>query len=242
MSFSEEKLGWIKELLALADSASKLLRIPEPEKLKQDFEREAQEFVGKGLRIAKREGRKIEFDSEDESIRKIKKKIIHGPKLEKVYGADLVIEFPGKRAVLIQYKLLRRHRYKIPRHQLLAMLKVCQMLCRFRCYSSCILYPKIHFCTVPEHICPGSTFYELDDGSRSTYLRSCDLSFILGSRTSVSDREICGLSENEFRAKLFMGEVGCEDLPRREKGEILAFYSKLTNRIVYLLEVIPQPG
>lgn len=239
MFFSDKKLGWVKELLALADSACKLLRIREPEKLKQDFEREAQEFVSKGFKITEREDRKIEFESGDESIGKIRKKIIHGPKLEKIYGADLVIEFPGERVVLIQCKLQSKQgRFTIPRHQLWAMLKVCQMLCKFRCYSSCILYPKIHFCTVPEQVCPGSTFYELDDGSRSTYLRSCDLSFVLGSRTSVSAREICGLSEEEFRAKLFRGEVGCEDLPRREKGEILAFYSELTNRIVYLLEVI----
>jgi hypothetical protein len=62
----DEKPNWINELLALADSTCKLLRIREPEKLRQDFKKEAQEFVDKGFRIAEREGWKTEFESEDD--------------------------------------------------------------------------------------------------------------------------------------------------------------------------------
>ncbi len=110
------------------------------------------------------------------------------------------------------------------------------MLCGCKYYRCCWKYPL--FC--PPIKC-GATYYALifsDEEVR--YIRSCDMSFILGTRKSISKKEIVSATfpEQVFREKLFKGDIGCKDLPQVEKERIFEEYCTITNRILFLLEII----
>ena len=236
---SEE--GLLAELSYLANITVKLLdlRKTEFEILKEDFMREVRELIARGYEVSYRGKRMIEARSEKDQTIVIKKKIIHGPKLEPIYGADVAIEKPGRWTVFIQYKKQeRKGRFSIKRGQLLVLIRLCQLLCEPRCITLGI-GPCCWPCLIPPRIVCGSTYYALAFKDEIRYIRACDLSFVLGQRASISTNEIrpATMPEDQFK-RLVMGQrIGCADLPAERKEEIFKIYCAFTNRLVIFLEI-----
>ena len=224
----------VEEVESLAAISAQLFYIREPEALKRDFRSELEELKSRGYDEKLVSERYAEFESEYGVIRK---KIIHGRKLEPIYGADVVVEFPDDKVVFIQRKQIRNRRFVIERGQLLTLLKLCQELCAcVRCGLCTFFILRLNFC--PSHPKCGATYYALDFGNEVRYIRACDLNFVLGIRKSVGEREIkpATILEDLFRDLLLKKEIGCKDIPKREKENIFKLYCTVTNRIIFLLE------
>ena len=233
--------GLLAELSYLANITVKLLdlRKTEFEILREDFVKEVRELIARGYEVSYRGKRMIEARSEKDQTIVIKKKIIHGPKLEPIYGADVAIEKPGRWTVFIQYKKVgKKKRFSIGRGQLLTLIRLCQLLCEPRCVALRI-GPWCWPCLIPPRIACGSTYYALafEDGIR--YIRACDLSFVLGQRASISANEIrpATMPEEEFKRLVMKQRIGCADLPAEQKEKIFKMYCILTNRLVIFLEI-----
>ncbi len=244
MESKNNKIKILEEIEKLAIISCELLNVREVDRLKGDFRREFEELISeKNAKVRKKEDKIFDVTIEiNGKERRLRKKIIHGRKLEPIYGADLAIEFPNQKIIFIQWKKVKKEnsgkKFDIRRDQLLTLIKLCRMLCK--CYCPLPLWK----CECYRRFCPpincGSTFYALDFLKEVRYIRACDLAFILGWRKSISAREVksAAMSKDVFKEKLLKCKIGCRDLPQQEKERIFELYCVITNRIVYLLEIL----
>ena len=211
-----------EELCSLAKTASRIL-LTEPKQLEEDFKHEIMELESLGFEEAKRTRKYATFQSEE--FGEVTKRIIHGNKIEPIYGADLAIEFRGRKTIFIQVKLARGGRFKIPRYQLLTLVGVCKRLCSCTCCPVSPDFPPYR----------GAAFYELQS-NKKVYLRPCDVNFILGNRQSMAEWEAKGIPQEDFEEGVRTCTIGCGDLPQKEKELLFSEYATITNRVVFLLE------
>jgi len=258
-----------EEIEALSNISMMLLRKlePEPVYVRKYIEKECERIQKEGW--LEQEGDKPWIRTFKRGKYILKIAFVHARKGEHITGADLTFELKDRKIVFVQSKRVGSDgKIHFNRFQLQKLIELERQICGlFPFYSYIDIHDWIdiihYFCYrfekfykyrhpsfspvlpfLPLYYLPfRATFYHLimvnKDGIDERFFHTSEVSFTLGSRRSVSQKEFInqGLKPDEFQNMFWKCSIGGPDIREDVKRYILYNYSLLTNRLIIWLDV-----